>query len=76
MENVHNGNIEIISLSESYVQKHNTICVGHNHAQANTNNLNPDTWLTVAEYLCYTSPRICPVLLSSSGEEIYYHSDK
>jgi hypothetical protein len=42
MENVHNGNIEIISF--------------------------------VAEYLCYTSPWICPVLLSSSGEKSYYHS--
>jgi hypothetical protein len=31
-------------------------------------------WLTVAEYLCYTSPRIYPVLLSSSGEETNYHS--
>ena len=51
-------------------QKHNTICVGHNHAQANTNNLNPDTQLTVTEYLCYTSPRTCPVLLSPSGDEI------
>jgi hypothetical protein len=55
-------------------QKYNTICIGHNHAQTNTHNLNHDTWLTVAEYLCLTSPRICPVLLSSGGEEIYYHS--
>jgi hypothetical protein len=38
------------------------------------NNLSHDTWLTVTEYLCYTSPRICPVLLSSSGEETDYHS--
>jgi hypothetical protein len=45
-----------------------------NYAQANTNNLIHDNWITVTEYLCYTSPRICPVLLSSSGEEIYYHS--
>ena len=30
-------------------------------------------WLTVTEYLCYTSPRRCPVLLSSSGEETDYH---
>jgi hypothetical protein len=42
--------------------------------QANTNNLNHDTWLTVREYMCYTSPRICPVLLSSSGGETDYHS--
>ena len=55
-------------------QKHNIICVGNNYAQANTNNLYHDTWLTVTEYLCYRSPRICPVLLSSSGEETYYHS--
>ena len=55
-------------------QKHNTICVEHNYAQANTNNLNHNTWLTVTEYLCYTSPRICPVLLSSGGEETDYHS--
>ena len=55
-------------------QKHNTICVGHNYTQANTNNLNHDTWLTVTEYLCYTSPRICHVILSSSGEETDYRS--
>ena len=55
-------------------QKHKTICVGHNYTQADTNNLNHDTWLTVTEYLCYTSPRMCPVLLSSSGEETDYHS--
>jgi hypothetical protein len=42
--------------------------------QANTYNLIHDTWLTVTEYLYYTSPRICPVLLSYSGEETYYHS--
>jgi hypothetical protein len=35
---------------------------------------NHDTWLTATEYLCYTSPRICPVLLSSSGEEADYRS--
>ena len=55
-------------------QKHNTICVGHNYAQANTNNLNHDTQLTATEYLCYTSPHLhiytCPVLLSPSGDEI------
>ena len=55
-------------------QKHNPICVEHNYAQANTNNLNHNTWLTVTEYLCYTYPRICPVLLSSGGEETDYHS--
>jgi hypothetical protein len=54
--------------------KHNTICVGHNFTQAKTNNLNHDTWLNVTEYLCYTSPRICPVFLSSSGEDTDYHS--
>ena len=30
------------------------------------------TWLTVTEY--HICPRICAVLLSSSGEETYYHS--
>jgi hypothetical protein len=29
-------------------QKYNEICIGHNHAQTNTHNLNHDTWLTVA----------------------------
>ena len=42
--------------------------------QSNTNNLNHGTWLTVTEYLCYTYPRICHVILSSSGEETYYNS--
>ena len=55
-----------ITWTKKNKQKHNTICAGHNYAQAHTNNLNHDTWLTVTEYMCYTSPQICPVLLSYS----------
>ena len=32
------------------------------------------TWLTVTEYMYHICPRICPDLLSSSGEETDYHS--
>jgi phage-related protein len=34
---------EIADQTKKNKQKHNTICVGHNYAQANTNNLNHDT---------------------------------